>query len=195
MNKIIKDQISQLKTSATLAINEKSNQLQKSGKKMESGKKENRTRTYGFRWPEKEDSGRKLNHKGAMEEVEGRMEKKERKKKRRQDEAMKKKGGEKKDGRWWEEREQCPVRRGVRIRTKGMLQWACTKWKEEKKRRIKKVVMAMKKWKYLVAILRECDETQGRRWSNTEKGGTLGLLMVMVAIMGWRGDEVQTYWG
>ena len=34
MNKIIKDQISQLKTSATLAINEKSNQLQKGGKKI-----------------------------------------------------------------------------------------------------------------------------------------------------------------
>ena len=34
MNKIIKDQISQLKPSATLAINEESNKLQKSGKKI-----------------------------------------------------------------------------------------------------------------------------------------------------------------
>ena len=34
MNKIIKDQISQLKPSATLAINEESNKLQRSGKKV-----------------------------------------------------------------------------------------------------------------------------------------------------------------
>ena len=34
MNKIIKDQISQLKPSATLAINEESNRLKKSGKKI-----------------------------------------------------------------------------------------------------------------------------------------------------------------
>ena len=34
MNKIIKDQISQLKPSATLVINEESNRLQKSGKKV-----------------------------------------------------------------------------------------------------------------------------------------------------------------
>ena len=34
MNKIIKDQISQLKPSATLAINEESNRLEKEGKKI-----------------------------------------------------------------------------------------------------------------------------------------------------------------
>ena len=34
MNKFIKDQISQLKRSATLAINEESNRLKKSGKKI-----------------------------------------------------------------------------------------------------------------------------------------------------------------
>ena len=34
MNKIIKDQISLLKSSATLAINEESNRLKKSGKKI-----------------------------------------------------------------------------------------------------------------------------------------------------------------
>ena len=34
MNKFIKDQISQLKPSATLAINEESNRLKKSGKKV-----------------------------------------------------------------------------------------------------------------------------------------------------------------
>ena len=36
MNKIIKDQISQLKPSATLAINEESNRLKKMGKKSTS---------------------------------------------------------------------------------------------------------------------------------------------------------------
>ena len=34
MNKIIKDQINQLRPSATLAINEESNRLKKSGKKI-----------------------------------------------------------------------------------------------------------------------------------------------------------------
>ena len=34
MNKIVKNQISQLKPSATLAINEESNRLKKSGKKV-----------------------------------------------------------------------------------------------------------------------------------------------------------------
>ena len=37
MNKIIKDQIKKLKPSATLAINEESNKLKKSGKKIYKG--------------------------------------------------------------------------------------------------------------------------------------------------------------
>ena len=48
MNKIIKEQIAQLKPSATLAINEESNKLKKSGKKAWQGGEDMRQYAHEF---------------------------------------------------------------------------------------------------------------------------------------------------